>query len=79
MKRRGLKLSKKAMKTLRQMQSSDSEMITLYLSAIDKCEEALLTPPGIVLEMPEGKRLETLCLLRYLKKDLSTLINESHE
>lgn len=76
---KGVKLNKKSLHALRLMQSEDSEMINLYLSAIDKCEEVLLIPPGIVLDLPDSVKLETLRRLRYLKKDLSTLICESDE
>ena len=36
---KGVNLNKKALKALRLMQSNDSELITLYLSAIDSCED----------------------------------------
>lgn len=73
----GVQLSKKALKTLRLMQSNDSEQIALYLSAIDRCEDVLLTPSGILPEISDADKLETLALMRYLKKDLTTLINVS--
>lgn len=66
----GVQLSKKALKTLRLMQSNDSEQIALYLSAIDRCEDVLLTPSGILPEISDADKLETLALMRYLKKDL---------
>ena len=75
----GVQLSKKALKTLRLMQSNDSEQIALYLSAIDKCEDVLLTPSGILPEISDADKLETLALMRYLKKDLTTLISISDE
>ena len=71
----GVQLSKKALKTLRLMQSNDSEQIALYLSAIDRCEDVLLTPSGILPEISDADKLETLALMRYLKKDLTTLIS----
>jgi hypothetical protein len=75
----GVQLSKKALKTLRLMQSNDSEQIALYLSAIDRCEDVLLTPSGILPEISDADKLETLALMRYLKKDLTTLISISDE
>lgn len=75
----GVQLSKKALKTLRLMQSNDSEQIALYLSAIDRCEDVLLTPSGILPEISDADKLETLALIRYLKKDLTTLISISDE
>ena len=71
----GVQLSKNALKTLRLMQSNDSEQIALYLSAIDRCEDVLLTPSGILPEISDADKLETLALMRYLKKDLTTLIS----
>lgn len=76
---KGVNLNKKALKTLRVMQSNDSELITLYLSAIDSCEDVLLTPSGIISEISDAKKLEVLALLRYMKKDLTTLINIDDE
>ena len=76
---KGLNLNKKALKALRLMQSNDSELITLYLSAIDSCEDVLLTPSGIIPEISDAKKLEVLALLRYMKKDLTTLINIDDE
>lgn len=75
----GVQLSKKALKVLRLMQSNDSEQIALYLSAIDRCEDVLLTPSGIIPEISDADKLETLALMRYLKKDLTTLISISDE
>lgn len=75
----GVQLSKKALKALRMMQSNDSEQIALYLSAIDRCEDVLLTPSGILPEISDADKLETLALMRYLKKDLTTLISISDE
>ncbi len=75
----GVQLSKKALKALRLMQSNDSEQIALYLSAIDRCEDVLLTPSGIIPEISDADKLETLALMRYLKKDLTTLISISDE
>ena len=75
----GVQLSKKALKTLRLMQSNDSEQIALYLSAIDRCEDVLLTPSGILPEISDADKLETLALMRHLKKDLTTLISISDE
>lgn len=75
----GVQLSKKALKVLRLMQSNDSEQIALYLSAIDRCEDVLLTPSGILPEISDADKLETLALMRYLKKDLTTLISISDE
>lgn len=75
----GVQLSKNALKTLRLMQSNDSEQIALYLSAIDRCEDVLLTPSGILPEISDADKLETLALMRYLKKDLTTLISISDE
>ena len=75
----GVQLSKNALKTLRLMQSNDSEQIALYLSAIDRCEDVLLTPSGILPEISDADKLETLALMRYLKKDLTTLIRISDE
>ena len=75
----GVQLSKKALKALRLMQSNDSELIALYLSAIDRCEDVLLTPSGILPEISDADKLETLALMRYLKKDLTTLISISDE
>ena len=76
---KGVELNEKALAALRLMQSSDSEVIALYLSAIDDCEDLLLTPEGIVPDITEKKRLATLRLLRYLKNDLTTLIHTAHE
>lgn len=76
---KGVNLNKKALKALRLMQSNDSELITLYLSAIDSCEDVLLTPLGIIPEITDSKKLEVLALLRYMKKDLITLINIDDE
>lgn len=76
---KGVNLNKKALKALRLMQSNDSELITLYLSAIDSCEDVLLTPSGIISEITDSKKLEVLALLRYMKKDLTTLINIDDE
>ena len=76
---KGVKLNSKSLHALRLMQAEDSETINLYLSAIDKCEEVLLFPPGLVPDVPDSVRLETLRLMRYLRKDLSTLICESDE
>ena len=75
----GVQLSKKALKALRLMQSNDSEQIALYLSAIDRCEDVLLTPSGIIPEISDADKLETLALMHYLKKDLTTLISISDE
>lgn len=75
----GVQLSKKALKAFRLMQSNDSEQIALYLSAIDRCEDVLLTPSGIIPEISDADKLETLALMRYLKKDLTTLISISDE
>ena len=75
----GVQLSKNALKTLRLMQSNDSEQIALYLSDIDRCEDVLLTPSGILPEISDADKLETLALMRYLKKDLTTLISISDE
>lgn len=71
---KGVNLNKKALKALRLMQSNDSEQIALYLSAIDRCEDVLLTPSGIIPEISDADKLDVLALLRYLKKDLTTLI-----
>lgn len=71
---KGVNLNKKALKALRLMQSNDSEQIALYLSAIDRCEDVLLTPSGIIPEISDADKLDVLALLRYLKKDLITLI-----
>ena len=76
---KGVELNDKSLEALRLMQSENSEMIELYLSAIDDCEEVLLTPEGIVPDISEKKRLATLRLLHYLKNDLSTLIHTAHE
>lgn len=76
---KGVNLNKKALKALRLMQSNESELITLYLSAIDSCEDVLLTPSGIIPEISDSKKLEVLALLRYMKKDLTTLINIDDE
>ena len=76
---KGVNLNKKALKALRLMQSNDSELITLYLSAIDSCEDVLLTPSGIISKISDSKKLEVLALLRYMKKDLTTLINIDDE
>lgn len=71
---KGVNLNKKVLKALRLMQSNDSEQIALYLSAIDRCEDVLLTPSGIIPEISDADKLDVLALLRYLKKDLTTLI-----
>lgn len=71
---KGVNLNKKALKALRLMQSNDSEQIALYLSAIDRREDVLLTPSGIIPEISDADKLDVLALLRYLKKDLTTLI-----
>lgn len=76
---KGVSLNKKSLKALRLMQSNDSELITLYLSAIDRCEDVLLTPSGIIPEISDAQKLDVLALLRYLKKDLTTLINIDDE
>lgn len=76
---KGVSLNKKALKALRLMQSNDSELITLYLSAIDRCEDVLLTPSGIIPEISDAQKLDVLALLRYLKKDLTTLIDVQDE
>lgn len=76
---KGVNLNKKALKALRLMQSNDSELITLYLSAIDRCEDVLLTPSGIIPEISDAQKLDVLALLRYLKKDLTTLIDVQDE
>ncbi len=76
---KGVILNQKSLKTLRLMQSEDSETIALYLSALEDCEEVLLTPEGVVPDVSEKKKLDTLRILHYLKKDLSTLIYTTHE
>ena len=76
---KGVNLTNKSLKVLRLMQSNDSEQIALYLSAIDRCEDVLLTPSGIIPEISDADKLDILALLRYLKKDLTTLINIDDE
>lgn len=75
----GVELNNEAFKVLRSLQSENSEMIELYLSAIDECEDLLLTPEGIVPDISDKKKLETLRFLHYLKNDLSTLISRNDE
>lgn len=79
MKIKGVKLKNKAVNAIRLMQSNDSEQIALYLSAIEQCEDVLLTPSGIIPEISDADKLEVLALLRYLKKDLTTLIKLQYE
>lgn len=76
---KGVNLTNKSLKVLRLMQSNDSEQIALYLSALERCEDVLLTPSGILPEISDADKLETLALMRYLKKDLTTLISISDE
>ena len=76
---KGVNLTNRSLKVLRLMQSNDSEQIALYLSALERCEEVLLTPSGILPDISDADKLETLALMRYLKKDLTTLISISDE
>lgn len=76
---KGVRLNNKSLNVLRLMQSNDSEQIALYLSAIEQCEDVLLTPSGIIPEISDADKLEVLALLRYLKKDLTTLIKLQDE
>lgn len=76
---KGVNLTNKSLKVLRLMQSNDSEQIALYLSALERCEDVLLTPSGILPDISDADKLETLALMRYLKKDLTTLISISDE
>lgn len=76
---KGVSLTNRSLKVLRLMQSNDSEQIALYLSALERCEDVLLTPSGILPEISDADKLETLALMRYLKKDLTTLISISDE
>lgn len=76
---KGVNLTNRSLKVLRLMQSNDSEQIALYLSALERCEDVLLTPSGILPEISDADKLETLALMRYLKKDLTTLISISDE
>lgn len=75
----GVTLKDKALEALRLMQSNESEGIALYLSAIERCEDVLLTPSGILPEISDSDKLEVLAQLHYLKKDLTTLINIDDE
>ena len=75
----GINLDRKSLKALRLIQLNDIEQIVLYLSAIERCEDVLLTPSGILPEISDADKLETLALMRYLKKDLITLISISDE
>ena len=76
---KGVNLTNRSLKVLRLMQSNDSEQIALYLSALERCEDVLLTPSGILPDISDADKLETLALMRYLKKDLITLISISDE
>lgn len=76
---KGVNLTNRSLKVLRLMQSNDSEQIALYLSALERCEDVLLTPSGILPDISDADKLETLALMRYLKKDLTTLISISDE
>lgn len=76
---KGVNLTNRSLKVLRLMQSNDSEQIALYLSALERCEDVLLKPSGILPDISDADKLETLALMRYLKKDLTTLISISDE